>query len=32
MTGFDLYATQMYANAYAISKSLLGEATAFKGV
>ncbi|CAF3810231.1 unnamed protein product [Rotaria sordida] len=31
MTGFDLYSTQMYANAYAISKALLGEDTIFKG-
>ncbi|CAF2505623.1 unnamed protein product [Rotaria sp. Silwood2] len=31
MTGFDLYSTQMYANAYAISKTLLGEETTFKG-
>ncbi|CAF1488563.1 unnamed protein product [Rotaria sordida] len=29
MTGFDLYNTQMYANAYAISKTLLGEDTIF---
>ena len=32
MTGFDLYDTQLYANAYAVSKALLGEATTFKGV
>ncbi|CAF0885853.1 unnamed protein product [Didymodactylos carnosus] len=30
-TGFNLYNTQMYANAYAISTALLGENTAFKG-
>jgi len=32
MTGFDLYSTHMYANAYAVSKALLGEGTTFKGV
>jgi hypothetical protein len=32
MTGFDLYNTQMYANAYAVSKALLGEDATFKGV
>jgi len=32
MTGFDLYNTQMYANAYEISKTLLGDDTTFKGV
>lgn len=31
MTGFDLYSTQMFANAYAVSKALLGEETTFKG-
>ncbi|CAF1194711.1 unnamed protein product [Adineta steineri] len=31
MTKFDLYDTQMYVNAYEISKSLLGDETTFKG-